>query len=306
MASSQEAEGPTPSAAEVVMAVFRPVLLAPDPRSEAAVESSYQSLEAELANLESESDGLDDSAERAAKIENQRTAEQVLYDRLAEEDYEGPVWKELRRELSAYAIPILSAWFATRKIFRLCAERLNSLGGGPDDWPEDERSGLVHHVISQALVDFRSKGSKGKGWRADGGASVKTYFMTACIFSFSNIYRSWETHQRKWARTETRDPSIDDDVTDTAMEDTTSRRALAKVGVDEMRRRLPELYKKIYKNLPPDTVDALCKLDFSIVELRAQGYPHGAIAKRVGLPSDRAVEGRLYRLRKALMEEREL
>lgn len=48
------------------------------------------------------------------------------------------------------------------------------------------------------LKQFRTKGLRGGGWREDGGASLKTYFVTACVYAFLNAYRAWRTERERW------------------------------------------------------------------------------------------------------------
>ena len=51
-------------------------------------------------------------------------------------------------------------------------------------------------TVAQALLVFEAEALQKRQWRADGGASLATYFIGTCIYAFADIYRrriqEWE------------------------------------------------------------------------------------------------------------------
>ncbi|GGP55229.1 hypothetical protein GCM10010185_29730 [Saccharothrix coeruleofusca] len=57
---------------------------------------------------------------------------------------------------------------------------------------------MAEDTVSQAVLDFRDRALVGGGWRPDGGACLKTYFVGRCVLAFPNAYRKWRVEQ--WHR----------------------------------------------------------------------------------------------------------
>jgi hypothetical protein len=55
-------------------------------------------------------------------------------------------------------------------------------------------------IVALALPRFREHALIGGGWRLDGGASLPTYFMGACLYIFPNEFRKRRVYQQKHAR----------------------------------------------------------------------------------------------------------
>lgn len=131
-------------------------------------------------------------------------------------------------------------------------------------------------VVAVALRRFREQALVGGGWRADGGASLTTYFMGACLAVFPNEFRKLRADRRRWRAQDVAGATIT-----AANPDRTADPADEIAGAWRVRHELARL-------------DARAR---AIVALRMDGYRQEEIAEMLGEASVRAVEGVLYRLR---------
>jgi len=214
-----------------------------------------------------------DPTEPALRSAHQ-AADRQLYDRLAARGFAGPEYAMFAGELAAYGIGICSAWLVTGLMFAHCARRGRPLPPPPGRWSSEDRSELVLETVAVALKHFREYALVRSGWTADGGASLKTYFIGSCVLSFPNVYRRWRREDERWSRVEL------DDETVAGLPCTVPDPADVAVANVELRNGLREL--------DPRTAAALA--------LTAEGYSHEEIAEVLGI-SIRAVEGLLYRHR---------
>jgi len=47
---------------------------------------------------------------------------------------------------------------------------------------------MARDTAAKGLANFRARGLKGGGWKADGGSTMESYFIRGCLFAFPNIY----------------------------------------------------------------------------------------------------------------------
>ena len=123
---------------------------------------------------------------------------------------------------------------------------------------------------------FRDRALIGGGWRPDGGARLSTYFVGACLYEFPNQFRSRRDQAERWRRQDNCDPAL--------------VRAEADPAGDPAALTAVRLWVQ----------GKLCDLDpraRAVVTLKIEGYRQDEIAKILGEPSARAVEGVLYRWR---------
>ena len=63
-------------------------------------------------------------------------------------------------------------------------------------------------TVALALPRFREQALVGGGWRFEGGASLATYFMGACLYVFPNEVRKRRAQRKKWRLQDNGDPGL--------------------------------------------------------------------------------------------------
>lgn len=218
----------------------------------------------------------DDDVRRAAENVRRRAADRRLRDELARDDFSGPGYQLFAEELGAYGLAVCRAWLLTGEMFVQCARRGYRIGSKPHYWDEHDIEGLASLTVAQALQEFRSKGLRAGRWREDGGASLKTYFVTACVYAFLNAYRSWRHEQDRWGKELTFEPA-DVDLFDKAGHHDVASQALTKIEAAEAR-------------------DDRSHYQQQLLTLRGLDYTHAEIAELVGRTTS-AVERAFGRMR---------
>ncbi|MER5385849.1 hypothetical protein ABT040_37320 [Streptomyces sp. NPDC002688] len=155
--------------------------------------------------IEEDSDAIAELAHEAAADTRQRAADDAaVYRALAAAQFDGLVWNLFAQALTEYAYPIVTSWLYTGEIFALCAARgrpvragrtlqdMEALRADPD-----EREELICEVIARALHVFRQYALVGGGWRPDGGASLKTYFIGAVLGEFAGVHDRWASERAR-------------------------------------------------------------------------------------------------------------
>lgn len=195
--------------------------------------------------------------------------------------FRGREWDQFIRELHSYGIARISALLASGAIFakasKLTRRTVHQDYRRIQDRDRDE---LVMDSVHTALRAFVAKGIKGGGWSPRGGASLNTYFVNACVISFTDIYKAWRKTQLAHL------PEV-------AFEQLDEVKALAvaatygtaDTGFDRLNAALDRMSK--------DEIDIFAQI--------VQGYTHEEIAHKLGL-SEKAVEGRVYRARQRIRD----
>jgi hypothetical protein len=141
-------------------------------------------------------DGSEIDSEQArldAESLERRQADLELRNELARAGFCGPGWDRYAWELARYGYAVMMAWLETGEMFNRCAAKGCNLGSPKLEWSLDDRVGLANETVALAVNNFRKHALiKGK-WTPNGGVSLKTYFVGACIFAFPNVYRKWLT-----------------------------------------------------------------------------------------------------------------
>lgn len=224
---------------------------------------------------------LDEEARRQQESLQRRLADQKLLQILASDGFAGPRYDRFVSELAAYGISVLRGWMHSGYMFQLVAARGRSLH--PTEWElerlvrdSDVREELANMTVALALPGFRDKALIGGGWRLDGGASVPTYFMGACVHGFPNEFRKWSSYEQRHGQADWREvtlyPPVSEPVRDPAV-----------IAVGNIR--------------VLDDLKCLDERTAAVVAWTIDGYSQDEIAEMLGLPSVRAVEGILYRWR---------
>lgn len=211
-------------------------------------------------------------------------AGEVLRQSLLRADFEGPEWTTAANHFAVYALRVLNKWLANGQIFSKCEQLGCPVGPRPKQWSVEDRAGIVHVVIAEALRELKDKSLRKGEWRVDGGASLGSYFITGCIFKFPNAYRMWKSEQSEWTQVSVHDFSADAYLFERETGgDTTSARIMSKAGLEDIGRQR-----------------GLTVRDRQLLFLVKDGYRHKEIAELMHFGTVRAVGDRLHRLRKAL------
>jgi hypothetical protein len=223
-------------------------------------------------------------AEDARRLEEslqRRAADQELRDELARDDFSGRLYRRFEEELARYGTAVLRAWMHSGYVFKLVASRGFALYPSQAELEElhrehEARDELANMTVAVALPRFREHALIRGGWTCEGGASLPTYFMGACLYVFPNEFRRCRVQNEKWRRQDRRDPGM---LLPEA--DPSSDPAVQAVGNIHVAERLAAADERAR----------------AIVALTIDGYSQEEIAEITGKRSVRAVEGVLYRWR---------
>lgn len=228
---------------------------------------------------------LDTLDELAARAEHRRQllVDQEIYDELALSDFAGRGYELFIKPIAGYGLSVMRAWIATGRIISECANEGILLPDELGRATEHDVTGLANTTVTHALVDFREKGLRGGGWQPSAGRSLRSYFITGCVYAFPNPYRSWRREQARWQRI-VRATLAPEDLVELC--DPVAPTDVAVHVVDGL--DLAAAYARLTRE------------QREVVFLRANGYSHAEIAHLMNKKSPRAVEGMLYRIRRTM------
>lgn len=108
-------------------------------------------------------------------------------------------WQKFANALAQYGWSVFVGWLVTGVV----RERLEIRGvRGSLKVPEklrldrDAATGLAADVVFTSIKTFRERVLVPNIWRADKGASLKTFFIGQCLFQFPDVYVRWEQQER--------------------------------------------------------------------------------------------------------------
>jgi len=227
-----------------------------------------------------------DQARRAAENLARREKDLDKLNSLALQGFTGPDYEIFAGELAAYGYPVILAWLRRGVIFRYCADRGRPLS--PTDSDRDvladsfeERLQLALETAAEALTFFRKYVLLGGRWSYDGGATLTTYFVGACLFAFPNVFRRWQAERRRWGQA----------VAVEMLNCPDGRTLATRPGSDPAHIAASRDVVMGELNAMPDETRAAAALILDDLSFAEAGT-------RLGM-TDRAVEGRLYRYRSA-------
>jgi RNA polymerase sigma factor (sigma-70 family) len=179
-----------------------------------------------------------------------RLNDQVLVAELAASGFRGPLYEATISELATYALAVLMAWMRTGYIFKLTTARglvLHPTDAELESLHRDEndvREELASMTVAAALPRFQLG-----GWRAEGGASLTTYFMGACLYVFPNEFRKWRRRAYELPVAEIPDAQVDDPTEEVVEADFATRL------INSLPRRQREvMWLYIVEDLTPDEI----------------------------------------------------
>ncbi|MGH3697137.1 MAG: RNA polymerase sigma factor [Pseudonocardiaceae bacterium] len=137
----------------------------------------------------------DEQARLAVESLERRQADLELRTDLALAGFRGPGWDRYAWELARYGYAVVMAWLTTGEMFNQCKAKGCSLGSPPLEWTVDDRAGLANETVALGVINFKQQALIEGKWTAERGATLKTYFIGACVFAFPNLYRKWSTER---------------------------------------------------------------------------------------------------------------
>lgn len=230
------------------------------------------------------------------QLREELQVDQQIRDFLADKGFEGPEYDQWESELIAYALEIFMGWMKTGVIFK----QLAKAGGGvsPTDTQrhalmtdKDERLSITGDVVAQALARFREHALLAGGWSAEGGATLKTYFVGGALRNeFPNKIRSWLRDHDSRSRGE---PCAPEDL-EFVRSKPDGTVVMGPEGIVMSR----DEYDTLAKQLGPEVL--------WIFQCLSEGYGYAAIAEMEGRGrSPAAVTEHVGRVRRQLRRERE-
>ncbi|MBN6040029.1 hypothetical protein [Amycolatopsis sp. 195334CR] len=119
-----------------------------------------------------------------------------LFERLAAQNFAGPEYELFRAELASYALPVLRSFIRRKVIYPMC-RRAHRPVAATDAMRErlahdvNDRLELALETVARGLRLFERYALLGRRWSPEHGASLKTFFVGACVRSFSAAFRCW-------------------------------------------------------------------------------------------------------------------
>jgi hypothetical protein len=218
----------------------------------------------------------DEQARLAAERLERRQADLELRNDLALADFRGPSWNTYAWELARYGYAVMMAWFKTGEIFTQCKAKGCGVGQPPLSWASDDRTGLANETVALAVNNFKRQALIEGKWTYTGGATLKTYFIGACVYAFPNPYRKWLTERAAVQNL----MSIEYDVTDrSGRPQDPAEMAITRLHIQEGFDGIPDERTK------------------SVVVLQEMGYTYAEIGEILQITT-RAVDGLVRRQHK--------
>lgn len=224
----------------------------------------------------------DINAKRLQEYEERLMADGDLVARLQWANFAGKEWDRLAEVLSQYGRAVMLPWLFTGIIFQRCREKGLHGVGYPVEMSQEDREDLATMTVAVAIDTFRRRVLIPHIWDPRKGATLKTYFIGQILIRFVDEYRSFMATRTRATKLRDADELQEDAIASSERTDTV---ALVRIEADR-------LFHKI-----ADPIDRY------IVFLRTKQYTMQEIAEVLGLSSERAVEGRLYRLGKRMAAE---
>jgi DNA-directed RNA polymerase specialized sigma24 family protein len=223
----------------------------------------------------------------------QRSVDRRLRDRqlvlvLARQGFQGRQYEHFVEELVRYGVSVLRGWMHSGYIFQLAAERGYGLRPHELDLEalasdSDLREELATMTVARALPSFRQRALVDGGWSYEGGASITTYFMGACLTYFPNEFRRYRSSQERQRLALQRQKAVYENPVHPLS------------AADEVGAKLQVLEE--LECIGESRTQAA-------VALLLDGYTQQEICQILGEPSVRAVEGLLYRWRQKAQSRR--
>ncbi|WP_157128739.1 hypothetical protein [Nocardia amamiensis] len=203
--------------------------------------------------------------------------------------------------MSEYATQVLDPWIWTGEIYRKLSDKAIGLKANAAEREaltadRDYRQEIIARTVVGALTKFQEAMRAGKGWDPCRGAKLRTYFITACLYAFPQVFEE----ELRWRRANQPVPVEYDNIAELL----DARSPSSAGGAADPSTAV------IDRLMIEDYLATLAESDKLIVLAVAQGYTHAEIAHLLSsqTATPKAIERRLDRIRKnarlALRSER--
>ncbi|MCY3954206.1 MAG: hypothetical protein OXG69_16950 [bacterium] len=213
---------------------------------------------------------------RTARSAVRLHADVELHRRLADENFEGPSWDRFVEALVEYAFPILTTWIVRGEIRGHVARNTRVLlEAPPSPITQEDAEDLASETIADALRSFRDRVLRANRWDPSRGTALTTWWIGYCLLRFPDVYRRWQTAQRKWSF---------------SLRAAEQLRSLGlELGPDD-----PADQLIMHEELAHALASVPSGLTQQILQLKAQGYRYREISEVLGC-SVKSIESRLAR-----------
>jgi hypothetical protein len=180
----------------------------------------------------------------------------------------------------------MMAWTRTGEIVKKSARsgRPVIIPSGGLGWSREDRSELSSETVARAVDFFREKVLRAGAWDHTRGATIKTYFVGACLFQFPNVYQLWQSERRRWGSlpiVSIDDPDIPGLLYQVPGADDTEYRVIARHQLQQVMAELGDKYPDLHQ----------------VVEMWLDGYTDSQAAGLLGV-TPRTIEGQWHRFRR--------
>ncbi|MCX5042423.1 hypothetical protein OG921_04410 [Aldersonia sp. NBC_00410] len=257
-------------------------------RGDAALDPRYRRLAEELpTGVDRSTAGGPDSA----SDDGASDADGALFDIARKAGFVGPAWDFIVEGIVGYGIAVMDGWVGSRNVYAIAREKgmpLRATDAQRARVTGDVADDLVNEAVIAALRKFRAAAMEGKGWRADGGAALRVYFVNRCVQEFVNEFRKLQ-----------RRGDLDGLSTPTGLagEELPAQRSGGGSHFPESRFEIDfagRMYDQEYvrRELADLTEDERCLLWWVAV-----GYTYGEIGEMLGGLASKTIEGRWAKLK---------
>lgn len=123
-------------------------------------------------------------------------ADRARFEELCRADFKGHAWKAFCDDLWEYAMPVLKAGMRTGSIFKWCWDHDIIVESTDDErrtlhGSMEDRDELAIESIAGAIVAFRKNTLERRRWKPTKRASLRTFFIGACLVQFGQVFRHW-------------------------------------------------------------------------------------------------------------------
>jgi hypothetical protein len=201
-----------------------------------------------------------------------------------------PEYQVLASRLVGYAMPVFKDWLRTGKIKKELLGRHLPHTLTSDDYLRLHTSMAARDALAVAVVIageeyFRRNVIPNRKWRADGKASLETYFVVGCLYQFAIAVRAWKQEHPEWSEARLNSDFLIDEI---------GFPAGSAISTPDEVAGNRDLIRYLIQIAPP----LVGRIMLGIFE----GYTFMEIGEQVGL-SARAVEGRMHRFRTQLKDD---
>ncbi|MFG2010785.1 RNA polymerase sigma factor [Micromonospora sp. NPDC048868] len=126
-----------------------------------------------------------------------REGDRLLVARLAKNNFAGPEYDLVAERLVIAGHRYCRSWIKSGKMSRKCREVGRPVGVLPEGVDRQDVDDLATDTAVEGAALFRRVALIGGRWRPDGGASLLTYYIGACIQVYPGIYRKWHREYRR-------------------------------------------------------------------------------------------------------------